>query len=116
VKSQNFTLMIVPDGAQARVRRVQVPLRRLFLMGLVAIGLVGALASLLVHYAYIVGQVFEARALRDENARLQDRIAVLQAKVDDVDQRLLLLKQFDEKLRADGTAQGEPAGRRRGLE
>lgn len=100
MKSKNFTLMIVPDGAQARVRRVQVPLRRLLLMGLVAIGLVGSLASLLVHYAYVVGQVFEARTLREENARLQDRIAVLQAKVDDVDERLVLLKQFDEKLRA----------------
>ena len=92
--------MIVPDGAQARVRRVQVPLRRLLLMGLVAIGLVGSLFSLLVHYAYVVGQVFEARTLREENSRLQDRIAVLQAKVDDVDERLVLLKQFDEKLRA----------------
>ncbi len=92
--------MIVPDGAQARVRRVQVPLRRLLLLGLVTIGLVGSLLSLLVHYAYVVGQVFEARSLREENARLEDRIAVLQAKVDDVDQRLVLLKQFDEKLRA----------------
>lgn len=92
--------MIVPDGAQARVRRVQVPLRRLLLMGIIAIGLVGSLLSLLVHYSYVVGQVFEARTLRDENARLQDRIAVLQAKVDDVDERLVLLKQFDEKLRA----------------
>ncbi len=92
--------MIVPDGAQARVRRVQVPLRRLLAFGLVGIAIVGSLLSLLVHYAYIVGQVFEARALREENVRLEDRIAVLQAKVDDVDERLVLLKQFDEKLRA----------------
>jgi murein DD-endopeptidase MepM/ murein hydrolase activator NlpD len=100
VKSKNFTLMIVPDGPQARVRRVQVPLRRLFLIGIAVIALVGSLGSLLVHYAYVVGQVFEARTLRTENVRLQDRIAVLQAKVDDVDERLVLLKQFDEKLRA----------------
>jgi murein DD-endopeptidase MepM/ murein hydrolase activator NlpD len=99
MQSKNFTLMIVPDGAQARVRRVQIPKRRLFLAAIVAAGLVGALGSVFVHYAYIVGQVFEARTLRAENLRLKDRIATLSSKVDDVDQRLASLRQFDEKLR-----------------
>src|SRR5688572_16251369 len=92
--------MIVPDGAQARVRRLQVPMRRLFLGIIVVIFVVGGLLSLLVHYGYVVGQVFEAKKLRDENSHLKDRITVLQTKVDDVDQRLVALKSFDEKLRA----------------
>jgi murein DD-endopeptidase MepM/ murein hydrolase activator NlpD len=97
--SKNFTLMIVPE-AHAQVRRVQVPKKAMYLGALVVLGLMGGLFSLLVHYAYVVGQVFEARTLRDENGRLKDRIAVLQAKVDDVDTRLVQLKVFDEKLRA----------------
>lgn len=97
--SKNFTLMIVPE-AHAQVRRVQIPKKAIYLGVLVVVALLGGLGSLLVHYAYIVGQVFDARIMRDENGRLKDRIAVLQAKVDDVDQRLMQLKVFDEKLRA----------------
>lgn len=96
--SKNFTLMIVPE-AHAHVRRIQVPKKAIYLGGIVAFALVGALLSLVVHYAYIVGQVFEARSLRDENSRLKDRIAVLQSKVDDVDSRLVQVKGLDEKLR-----------------
>lgn len=97
--SKNFTIMIVPE-AHAQVRRLQVPKRTLYAGALVGLALVGALLSLFVHYGYVVGQVFEARALREQNERLQDRIAELQTRVDDVDQRLVQLKVFDEKLRA----------------
>jgi murein DD-endopeptidase MepM/ murein hydrolase activator NlpD len=99
VASKNFTLMIVPE-AHAQVRRVQVPRRALYAGGIVVFALLGSLMLLLVHYAYIVGQVFEASQLRDQNAVLKQRIAELQTKVDDVDQRLVQLKGFDEKLRA----------------
>jgi murein DD-endopeptidase MepM/ murein hydrolase activator NlpD len=99
VASKNFTLMIVPE-AHAQVRRVQVPKRTIYAAGIVALAVVGALLSLVVHYGYIVGQVFEARELREQNGRLKDRIAELQGRVDDVDQRLVQLKVFDEKLRA----------------
>ena len=97
--SKNFTLMIVPE-AHAHVKRVQVPKKAIYLGAIVLTCAFGALLSLIVHYAYIVGQVFEARTLRDENGRLKDRVAVLQAKIDDVDQRIVQLKSFDEKLRA----------------
>lgn len=100
MQGKNFTLMIVPDGAQARVRRLQVPKRRLYIAAIVAAGVMGGLMSVFVHYAYIVGQVFEARELREENLRLKDRIATLQSKVDDVDTRLVQLRAFDEKLRS----------------
>ncbi len=97
--SKNFTLMIVPE-AHAHVRRVQVPKKAIYLGAIVVVAIVGAILSLMVHYAYIVGQVFEARTLREENGKLKDRIALLESKVDDVDARIVQVKQFDEKLRA----------------
>src|SRR3954470_9536022 len=91
--------MIVPE-AHAHVRRVQVPKKAIYLGAIVVVALVGALLSLIVHYAYIVGQVFGARTLRDENMRLKGRLATLQSKFDPVDGRIVQLQQFDEKLRA----------------
>ena len=67
---------------------------------MVLVTVTGGLLSLLVHYGYVVGQVFEARALREQNKELKDRLAELQTRVDDVDQRLVQLRVFDEKLRA----------------
>jgi murein DD-endopeptidase MepM/ murein hydrolase activator NlpD len=64
-------------------------------------GLTGAAALLafVVHYTYVIDQVFEARALREETARLRERLTVVTAKVEDVDTRLADLRGFDEKLR-----------------
>jgi murein DD-endopeptidase MepM/ murein hydrolase activator NlpD len=53
-----------------------------------------------VHYTYVVDQVFEARALREENVRLKERLAVVTAKIDDVDGRLADMRSFDEQLRS----------------
>jgi murein DD-endopeptidase MepM/ murein hydrolase activator NlpD len=97
--TKSFTLMIVPE-AHAQVRRLQVPKKAIYLGGIFVLGLMGCLISLIVHYSYIIGQVFEARTLRQENVQLKDRIAVLHAKVDDVDSRLVTLSTFDVKLRA----------------
>lgn len=96
---KNFTLMIVPE-AHARTRRVQVQRRTLYVAAVAVMVLSGALLSVFVHYGYVVGEVFVARDLRAQNAALKERIAELQTKVDDVDQRLVQLKLFDEKLRA----------------
>ena len=97
--SKNFTLMIVPE-AHAQVRRIQIPKKTIYAAGIAGLAVIGLFAALVVHYAYIVGQVFEARALRDENGRLKSRVAVLSAKVEDVDARLGELRRFDEKLRS----------------
>lgn len=97
--SKNFTLMIVPE-AHAQVRRLQIPKRAVYAGAVVVFALLGALFLLILHYAYIIGQVFEATELKAQNHALKERIAELQTKVDDVDQRLVQLKVFDEKLRA----------------
>jgi murein DD-endopeptidase MepM/ murein hydrolase activator NlpD len=98
-KNKNFTLMIVPE-AHAQVRRVQIPKKLVYSLGVVAIGALGLLGAVFVHYAYVVDQVFEARTLRDENARLASRIVELKKKIEAVDARLAEVRRFDEKLRS----------------
>ncbi len=90
--------MIVPD-AHAQVKRVQVR-RDVVYGGLLAVlAGVALLGTLVVHYAYVVSEVLEARTLREDNAALQGRIAELTAKVENVDARLAALQRFDTKLR-----------------
>jgi murein DD-endopeptidase MepM/ murein hydrolase activator NlpD len=99
VKNRSITLMIVPD-AHAQVKRIQV--RRDLLYGalVLMLGAVAALGALVVHYSYVVGQVLEARSLREENDSLRGRIGELSGMVDNVDERLAQLQRFDDKLRA----------------
>ncbi len=97
---KNFTLMIVPEGVQARVRRLQIPKKGVWALGLVALGGCMGLMAFAVHYTYVIDQVFEARTLRAENDRLKERLTVVTAKIDDVDSRLADMRSFDEQLRS----------------
>lgn len=97
---QHFTLMIVPEGVQTKVRRLQIPKKGVWALGLAGLMACGTLLAFVVHYTYVVDQVFEARSLRQENARLQERLTIVTNKVDEVDSRLADLRGFDEKLRA----------------
>jgi len=100
VAGQHFTLMIVPEGVQTKVRRLQIPKKGVWALGLAGLMACGTLLAFVVHYTYVVDQVFEARSLRQENARLQERLTIVTNKVDEVDSRLADLRGFDEKLRA----------------
>ena len=98
MKNRNFTLMIVPD-AHAQVKRIQVRRELVYGSAIAALVVVGVLSALIVHYVYEIDQIFEARALREENQKLERRIAVLSRTVEGIDQRLAELQRFDEKLR-----------------
>lgn len=98
MRNRNFTLMIVPD-AHAQVKRIQVRRELVYGISLVVLVLIGVLSTLLVHYVYVLDQVFEARALREENQALEKRIAALSQTVEGIDGRLAQLQRFDEKLR-----------------
>lgn len=98
MKNRHFTLMIVPD-AHAPVKRVQVRRGLVYGTGLALLVAVGLLSTLVVHYSYVVGEVFEARALREENVALEQRIAELSATIEGIDSKLADLHRFDEKLR-----------------
>lgn len=97
---KNFTLMIVPEGVQTRVRRLQIPKAGVWALGLVGLGACMALLAFVVHYTYVIDQVFEARSLREENDRLKERLSIVTAKIDDVDSRLADLRSFDDQLRS----------------
>ncbi len=96
---KNFTLMIVPEGVQTKVRRLQIPKKGLWAFGIVALAACMAFFAFTIHYTYVIDQVFEARALRDENARLKERLSMVTSTVDDVDTRLADLRSLDEQLR-----------------
>lgn len=97
---KHFTLMIVPEGVQTKVRRLQIPKKGVWALGLAGLAACASLLAFGVHYTYVVDQVFEARALREENARLQVRLTEVTSKVEEVDTRLADLRGFDEQLRA----------------
>lgn len=98
MKNRSITLMIVPD-AHAQVKRVQVR-RDVVYVGLLALLVVAALlGTLIVHYTYVVGEVMEARVLREENAALEARLAELTSKIENVDARLAALQRYDAQLR-----------------
>ena len=92
--------MIVPEGVQTKVRRLQIPKRTVWGLGLLGLLACGGILAFTVHYTYVIDQVFEARDLRAENVRLKERLDVVTGKIEDVDTRLADLRLFDEKLRA----------------
>ncbi len=97
---KHFTLMIVPEGVQTKVRRLQIPKKGVWALGIAGLTACASLLAFGVHYTYVVDQVFEARTLREENARLKERLTEVTSKVEDVDNRLADLRGFDEKLRS----------------
>jgi murein DD-endopeptidase MepM/ murein hydrolase activator NlpD len=100
VAGKHYTLMLVPEGVQSKVRRWRVSFRAAVMLGFLGLGAVTLGSFFVIHYTYELDQIFEAIALREENARLKERLAVVTAKVDEVDARLADLRDFDEKLRA----------------
>jgi murein DD-endopeptidase MepM/ murein hydrolase activator NlpD len=100
VAGKHYTLMLVPEGVQSKVRRWRVSFRMAVLLGFLGLGAFMVAAMFVVHYTYELDQIFEAIALREQNQKLKERLALLSAKVDDVDARLADLRDFDEKLRA----------------
>ena len=99
MKKKHFTLMIIPD-VHADVKRVQLSRTAVYGSALVALGVVAIALAVFVHYSFIIGQMFEAKSLSAENARLKERITQLGARIDSIDGQLRSVRRFDEKLRA----------------
>jgi murein DD-endopeptidase MepM/ murein hydrolase activator NlpD len=97
--NKRFTLMIVPEAVHGRVKRWQIPRKTLWALALVALASISGLMAVLVHYTYVVDQVFAAQALREENAKLRERLDAMNDKAKDVDGKLAHLRRFDEQLR-----------------
>jgi murein DD-endopeptidase MepM/ murein hydrolase activator NlpD len=100
VAGKHYTLMLVPEGVQSKVRRWRVSFHMTVLLGFLGLGAFMVAAMFVVHYTYELDQIFAAIALREENHKLKERLTLLSARVDDVDARLAELRDFDEKLRS----------------
>ncbi|MCP4499395.1 MAG: peptidoglycan DD-metalloendopeptidase family protein [Deltaproteobacteria bacterium] len=98
VQHKYFTLMIVPD-ANAQVKRIQIRRGLVYGAVLALMGLCAAVLVLVVHYTYVVNQVFEADELRVQNVELQDRLDEVQGKIATVEDRFAKVKSLDERLR-----------------
>ena len=93
-----FTLMIVPD-ANAQVKRIQIRRGLVYGAVLTLMALSAAVMALVVHYSYVVNQVFEADELRVENSALQERLEQVQNKIAKVEGRFAKVQSLDERLR-----------------
>jgi murein DD-endopeptidase MepM/ murein hydrolase activator NlpD len=69
-----YTLIIVPH-AKARFKKVQVSVQLSRWMTGVALGLVVALAGILLHYSWLTVKVWELRRLRAQNQELAEKTA-----------------------------------------
>ncbi len=99
VANRSYTILVVPDrSAQTRKFRVQ---KKLLVRTAAALGvLLLAAIGMVIHYFYVVGQVVENRALREENAQLRTQVKLIHEKVASVTDTLDRVERFDQKLRA----------------
>ncbi len=93
-----FTILVVPDRT-SRVRRIALP--RSWLYGATAVSLVGivALGLVLVHYARLVDERSDYRAVYQENREVALQLRNFQDRIRKLDSRLDHLDRVEHKLR-----------------
>jgi murein DD-endopeptidase MepM/ murein hydrolase activator NlpD len=99
LSNESFTLIVVPDR-HAEVKRFKLQ-KRWLLQGLaVIIALVLVAAGLATHYASVVASARENPALREENLKLKNELAVIREQLEHVATTIDRVERFDQKLRA----------------
>lgn len=99
LSNESFTLIVVPDR-HAEVKRFRLRKKWVF-QGLGALAfllLVGLVMS--VHYASVVSESRENPALREENLKLKNELAVIREQLEHIGGTLDRVERFDQKLRA----------------
>ena len=104
-----YTLLLVPERSAA-VRRIQVPKALVLAAAIAALGMAGVTMVAAIHYGYVVDQVFENRALRDENARLRSQFAGMDKRVVVVEDALSNVRRMEQKLRSITRLSDPPPG------
>ena len=69
MKTKAFTLFVVPDRNGVS-RRFRVSQKAVYAAALLALCGFGLMAAFMVHYTYVVSEVFEANSLRRQNKSL----------------------------------------------
>jgi hypothetical protein len=99
MKNGAFTIFLVPDRDGVS-RRFRISQKWIYSMALMGMGCLGFLSAFLIHYVYVVDEVFEANALRRHNQALVAELGSLEGKVEQMESVLLGLGKLDDKLRS----------------
>lgn len=90
--------MVVPEDS-AQIRRFKVAHQTLLKGALGAVLLMGCMCFGVVHYAFVVNQSGENRALKNENVQLKTRLRLVQDEISRVDDQLERIGQFAARLK-----------------
>jgi murein DD-endopeptidase MepM/ murein hydrolase activator NlpD len=97
--NETYTLMLVPD-THSDVKRYQVK-KKWLVQGLFALALLVLLAvGIFVHYGMVVTEARANPALREDNLKLKQELAVVREQLKHIDSTLDRVERFDQKLRA----------------
>ncbi|MBL92297.1 MAG: peptidase M23 [Myxococcales bacterium] len=109
MKTSAFTVFVVPDrdGVSRRLRVSKKALYGAILGGICAFGF---LAGFLIHYTYVVSEVFEANNLRRQNQELIMALTDLEVQMEQMETSLTSLGKLDEKLRSMTTLADDVSG------
>lgn len=95
---KTYTIMVVPEDS-AQIRRFKVAHQTLLKGALGAVLLMGCMCFGVVHYAFVVNQSGENRALKNENVQLKTRLRLVQDEISRVDDQLERIGQFAARLK-----------------
>ena len=109
MKTNALTVFIVPDRDGVS-RRLRVSKKAIYGLALGAICAFGFLAAFLIHYTYVVSEVFEANNLRRQNQSLIVALNELEGQMDQMETSLTSLSKLDDKLRSMTTLADDVSG------
>jgi murein DD-endopeptidase MepM/ murein hydrolase activator NlpD len=97
--NETYTLMLVPD-THSDVKRYQVK-KKWLVQGLLSMALLVLIAvGTFVHYGMVVAEARANPALREDNLKLKQELAVVREQLKHIDSTLDRVERFDQKLRA----------------
>ena len=99
-KKKSYTLIVVPDHAQAQVRRYHIQRNFLLQLSMGLVLLVGFAIGSGVHYFAVARDAAENRILRDENLTLRGQLKSIRERIEHIGATLDRVERFDQKLRA----------------
>lgn len=94
-----YTVLVVPDRS-SKTMRFRVPHGLFLRLSVVAAVLSVAGVGAMFHYAHVVSQSADDRAIKEENAQLRGELLQIQQKVANINKTLDRVQQLDQKLRA----------------
>jgi len=98
LKKRYFTIMVVPQKAD-RVRKIRISNYLLYTLSAISLGVLITASIMLYNYMDIYAKAREVTELREKNRELRDQIQEFALKIEDLNEQMDKISQFDEKLR-----------------